>query len=150
MTTSNAAIFKTAADARRFVRGGNATVTIASKRTGEHRTYRVSRTEDESGRKSPFFVGVLTGPDNTASYTYAGILAGDGQIVPTKKSKLAADAPAVRGWNYVARHLATDSLPTDADVMHEGRCGCCNRPLTRPDSIERGIGPECAAKMGLE
>lgn len=29
-----------------------------------------------------------------------------------------------------------------------GRCGVCNRTLTDPVSIENGIGPKCAAKMG--
>lgn len=29
-----------------------------------------------------------------------------------------------------------------------GSCGVCGRTLTDPDSIARGIGPHCAAKMG--
>lgn len=29
-----------------------------------------------------------------------------------------------------------------------GRCGHCNRTLTDPESIARGIGPVCAGKMG--
>jgi hypothetical protein len=43
----------------------------------------------------------------------------------------------------------SDALPPDAEVMHEGRCACCGRPLTVPESIERGIGPDCWEKMGL-
>ena len=27
------------------------------------------------------------------------------------------------------------------------RCICCNRPLTNPESVERGIGPECLKKI---
>jgi hypothetical protein len=144
MTTTTQGTFTSAADATRFIRGGNAIVTIASKRTGEHRTYRVSQPETDNGQTPPFFVGLLTGPDNGAAYTYAGILElNDGTIRLTRKSRFTTDAPAIRGWNYVARHLAEGNLPPDADVMHEGRCGCCGRALTRPDSIARGIGPEC-------
>jgi hypothetical protein len=29
------------------------------------------------------------------------------------------------------------------EVWHEGRCGRCGRALTVPESVERGIGPEC-------
>jgi hypothetical protein len=35
------------------------------------------------------------------------------------------------------------------EVYHEGRCGRCNRKLTVPESIETGLGPECASKLGL-
>lgn len=27
------------------------------------------------------------------------------------------------------------------------RCGICGRPLSNPDSIRKGIGPKCAAKL---
>lgn len=30
-----------------------------------------------------------------------------------------------------------------------GRCSVCNRPLTDPASVERSIGPVCAAKYGF-
>ena len=33
-------------------------------------------------------------------------------------------------------------------VMSSGRCTICGRKLTEPESIDRGIGPECFAKMG--
>lgn len=137
--------FATAADARRFIRGGRAVLTIKSLKSGEHRTFRVSR-KDET---SPFFVGLLSGPDNTADYTYIGVLTEDDGVRLTKASKLTSESVPVRAWNYVARHLRADVLPADAEVMHEGRCACCGRALTHPDSIERGIGPECFSKMGL-
>lgn len=41
--------------------------------------------------------------------------------------------------------------PEAAAVAHgvaTGSCSCCNRELTNPESIERGIGPICAAKWG--
>ncbi len=137
--------FTSAADARRFIRGGRAVLTIKSHKTGEHRTFRVSHPKDND---KMFFVGLLSGPDNTADYTYMGVLTDDGQVRLTKASKLTCESVPVRAWNYVARRLLADALPTDADVLHEGKCGCCGRALTVPESIERGIGPECWSKMG--
>lgn len=32
------------------------------------------------------------------------------------------------------------------EFWHEGQCGVCARKLTDPESIKRGIGPECAKK----
>jgi hypothetical protein len=136
--------FSSAADATRFIRGGRAVLTIRSHKSGEHRTFRVSRKDDTS----PFFVGLLSGPDNTADYTYIGCLTDNNQVRLTKASKLTCESVPVRAWNYVTRHLEAGNLPPDADVLHEGRCGCCGRALTVPESIERGIGPECWSKMG--
>jgi hypothetical protein len=42
--------------------------------------------------------------------------------------------------------LEKHPLPGSVDVLHSGRCGRCGRTLTTPDSIERGLGPECAHK----
>ena len=36
--------------------------------------------------------------------------------------------------------------PAVVEVMHDGRCGRCGRPLTHPDSIQAGIGPICAQR----
>lgn len=148
MTTPSS--FASAHDAVRFIRAGHAIVTIASKKSGEHRTFRISRKEDQDGGPAPYFIGLLTGPDNQASYTYAGILADDNRIRLTKASKLTCDSVPVRAWNYVAAHLAQGALPADAELMHEGACGACGRPLTTPESIQRGIGPICWAKLGGE
>jgi hypothetical protein len=134
--------FTSAADAHRFIRGGRAVLTIQSHKSGDHRTFRVNE------KDGTFFVGLLSGPDNTSDYTYVGVLQLEGTVRLTKASKLTCDSIPVRAWNYVARHLNHGNLPPDANVMHEGRCGCCGRALTVPESIARGIGPECWSKMG--
>jgi hypothetical protein len=35
------------------------------------------------------------------------------------------------------------------EISHEGRCGHCARLITTPGSLASGIGPECAAKVGM-
>lgn len=34
----------------------------------------------------------------------------------------------------------------EARLVEAGRCRCCGRELTDPDSLARGIGPTCLAK----
>lgn len=140
--------FLSAADARRFVTGGRAVLTVRSQRTGEHRTYRINRREGDDGRKTPFFVSLLTGPDNTADYQYVGVLdESTGGLRLTRASRFTCDSVPVRAFDYVMKRVFRGELPADADVMHEGRCGVCARALTVPESIERGIGPECWEKL---
>jgi hypothetical protein len=35
------------------------------------------------------------------------------------------------------------ALPKEWTVRHEGICGACGRKLTTPESLARGVGPEC-------
>lgn len=140
--------FLSAADAKRFVTGGRAVLTVRSRKSGEHRTYRINRREGDDGRKTPFFVALLTGPDNTADYQYVGVLdEATGGLRLTAKSRFTCDSVPVRAFDYVMKRVFRGELPADADVMHEDRCGVCARALTVPESIERGIGPECYERM---
>ena len=38
------------------------------------------------------------------------------------------------------------ALPASMAFRHMGRCGRCGRKLKDPDSVDRGLGPECAKK----
>ncbi len=102
------------------------------------------------GEMTPFFVALLTGPENTHDYTYVGVLdETTGGVRLTRASKFTCDSVPVRAFDYVMKRVFRGEMPSDADVMHEGRCGVCGRALTVPESIERGIGPECFGRMGI-
>lgn len=138
-------LFAIAADAAIYATAGNATLTLSSRRTGARFTYRVRLPDDGDG--SFRFVSLLTGPDNTADYAYLGLLRGDA-LVRTRRSRIGEDAPSFRAFAYFARHvIGRGVLPPELEVRHEGRCGRCARPLTVPESIDRGLGPECAGRM---
>lgn len=127
-----------------FVLGGNATVTIESEKTGTHYTYRVRKSEDGNAT----FVSVLAGPNNENDYRYMGLLIGDTmQVKPTRKSSFACESVPVRSINYVLAHVNAGQMPPHAIVRHEGRCGACNRKLTTPESLDRGIGPDCWERL---
>lgn len=126
---------------RRFALAGNARLTLQSERTGARYTYRVRATDD-----GKWFVSVLTGADNESDYTYLGLIGSDAAFRFTKGSKIGADAPSARAFQWAWPHISAGRIPGDLAVYHEGRCGRCARPLTDPASIERGLGPECAGK----
>ena len=49
----------------------------------------------------------------------------------------------------VADLMSDPAKALDAYGRRTGNCGCCGRPLTAAESVERGIGPICAAKFGI-
>jgi hypothetical protein len=141
-------MFHNANDAAAFVRAGNATITISSRKTGARYTYRVRAPSDvEPEANSRRFVALLTGPQNESDYTYLGMLRDD-KFALTRASKLTADSVPVKAFDFFARHVLHGIMPADLEIRHEGRCGRCGRKLTVPESIDRGIGPECIKHVG--
>lgn len=141
-------------DVRTYMLAGRATLTIRSKKTGTRFTYKINKLKD----KSIWFVNVLRGPDNTSDFTYMGIIK-EGTtpeqkfFTLTSKSRVTKDALSVKAFLYLTEHIFSDEgiaslfLPEQLEVWHEGHCGRCGRKLTVPESVQRGIGPECWEKM---
>lgn len=139
-------LMTSAQDVLTFATAGNARLTIVSKATGARFTYRLRRSED--GKIT--FVGLLTGSDNENAFTYIGIIR-LGDYTRTAKVKISEDAPSIKAFAFFWRHLSqANIIHPGIEVWHEGRCGRCARTLTVPESIERGIGPDCAEQMGLD
>ncbi len=143
-----------------FIQAGKAIFTIeipeAHRPTSSagHYTFKVTSKPDRiNPEKKIRFLNMLTGPDNTADYTYLGLLKDSGKVQLTRASKMTEDSYPVKLANRVlTRVMSGDTAAiTEAgfDVHHEGRCCRCGRPLTTPESIKRGIGPECAEIMGI-
>ena len=132
----------TALDVLRFVRAGNATITLVSRRTEARFTYKISVSDDGNCH----FVNVLSGPDNNRDYQYLGRIARDvfwiGRKVP-RPGEIKRDAPSAKAFDWAWRHLVRGELPDSLEVWHEGSCGRCGRKLTVPASIASGFGPEC-------
>lgn len=128
-----------------FVLAGNAHLTLVSEKTGTRYTFKVS---SPKGKTSPHFVSVLYGDDNSGDYVFFGTIFDQGEFRHGRRSVLQPDDKRVRGWRFMWSTILTNRMPADMEIWHEGRCGRCGRMLTVPESIERGIGPECANKMG--
>ena len=138
-------------DAKRFILAGNAYFTIENNK-GEHYTFRVRKPEEGPlAGLDAYFIGVLSGPDNTKDYTYMGLLdAREGVIRQTKKSAVSTEATSWKVAQWVVKRVwGNIPFPDGYKLHHEGRCGRCGRLLTVPESVEHGIGPECAKFMGF-
>jgi hypothetical protein len=113
-----------------------------------HYTFRVKFKAASAEFDEAYFVQLLTGPDNTANYSYIGLLnPATGEVRLTGNSKRGENSVEVqllrrtlkRVWDGTADEIEKHGFK----LHHEGRCGRCHRLLTTPESVERGIGPEC-------
>ena len=129
-------------DALDFAFGGSARFTLVSKKTGDRKTFRIAKAKDDD---SMFFVQLLTGPDNTADYTYLGFTKGGAEgLIAGRKGN--PNHPAFKALDWALRNLRGGIMPGKLEFWHEGRCARCAKVLTDPVSIARGLGPECAGK----
>lgn len=124
---------------RDFAFAGNAIFTVTSP-TGTSFTFRVRRADPRPDTAPTWFVGVLSGPDNTAAYTYLGFVR-EGQYILGRK--VGPEAPSQKAAAWLMPRIAAGRLPSTVEFRTSGLCGRCGRTLTTPESIDRGIGPEC-------
>lgn len=145
---------------KQFVLAGKAHFTVEldadflarNKHLKAHYTYRVSLKPASGKYKDKWFVSYLTGPDNTRSYSYMGVVDPElGEVRLTDKSKVNEKSFVFRLINRVLDLVWKDDIKPLVDqgfhLHHEGKCCRCARKLTTPDSILRGIGPECLKHM---
>jgi hypothetical protein len=142
--------FATLEDARAFALAGNAILTLQSLKTGLHFTYRVRQAKDKQTQQPTpglYFVSLLANgsPDGENNYRYLGMIR-DGEFRLTRASGAGESAPSVKAFRFF---WGSSELHEALVVRHEGRCGRCARTLTVPESIDRGIGPDCAQQMGV-
>lgn len=117
-----------------------ATATIINEATGNRITVRFRKPKDFK----TVLVDLMTGSSNEEDFSFLGTLRGD-KVVRSHKSKIANDKAmaAQRILNWTIENAQKDNLRT-VRVLHSGVCGRCGRKLTVPESIDTGLGPECA------
>lgn len=133
---------------REYALAGNATMTLVSAKTQTRFTFRVRRPKPDK----PWFVSLLRGPNNEDDYTFLGTVFPPVGIQSylyraSRKSRVSEGAPSQRVVTWFVKLLSKQELPPSLEVWHEGRCGRCGRKLTVPESLARGIGPECAGAL---
>ena len=142
------------AQIRAFALAGRAYLTLVSKKTGARFTYEIKeppQLEGEPPSAVSHLIGVLTDSNNEGRYSYFGhIYRKDGFYTYGKKAQIGEDAPSVKAFRWFYREVIEGQRwPAEQlEVWHEGRCGKCGRKLTVPESIARGIGPECWRQSG--
>jgi Family of unknown function (DUF6011) len=148
ITETHSHQFATMGDAKQFALAGNATITLESLKTGAHFTFKIREKESITDGGAIHFVSLLRGPNNESDFTYVGLIR-DGKFFLTRSSRVSADAPSFKAFDYFW-NKTNGAIPPQLVVHHSGRCGRCNRTLTTPESITRGIGPDCSELMGLD
>lgn len=142
----------------RYVLAGEATFTV-SNQSGVHYTYHIYRAKPSDQYPNPgWFIKLLNRPDK---YTYMGKVILPSSRAPrpsirqTSKSRVGIGAKSwkVAEWALVAIWQVDGgiyTLPPGYSIKHEGRCGRCGHPLTTPESLDTGLGPDCALILGIE
>jgi len=132
-------------DIRKFILAGRAKFTLESRKTGKHYTFRCREFEETKERveeEKIWWIDLLTAG---GKFEYlCRLKAGRVHVKfgqPRTKPIEAIDWFMKRVW-----HLKTDSLQ-DCRFFHTNQCGMCGRELTTPESVQKGIGPECSKKL---
>ena len=130
---------------------GHAYFTIRNSQTGNRFTFRVSKSKSTPQFPNVIhFCSVLTGPDNTSCYTYMGFVKDPAMPGTSYRhgKKIDAMAQSVQAFKWLMTRIEKRvALPASVEIWHEGRCCRCGRLLTVPESIEAGLGPECAGRI---
>jgi len=132
----------------------NGTYTV-SNRAGGHRTLKIETILPDSKKPPHHFrnqnsgrrvIKLMIGPDNETNYTMVAWLNNDG---PRMVQRYANDYGIVWTVNTLldlALNREESRWHERYELMLEGRCLICNKKLTHPESIKKGIGPICAGR----
>lgn len=133
-------------DVANYVLAGKATVTVVSKDGARRYTYFVKKSP---GHRDTYFVNLLVGPDNTKDYRFIGVYFSDDKRFYVTRQYRSVDTHSWPTYLRMAKHFfqVLDDPSDEFTVYHSGKCGRCGRKLTTPESISRGLGPECC-KLG--
>lgn len=137
-----------------FMMAGNATVTLRSMRTTQRYTFKIKKAkENPKYPDTAWFVSYLTGPNNEDDYMPVGIINmrnGKPVFRLDRRSHLTVESAPVVAFMWTLRNLSEGNQTFGVEIFHSGTCGRCGRKLTVPESIQTGLGPECAIKgMGF-
>jgi hypothetical protein len=144
-----------------FLLSGRAEFTMHDESKAAHITMKVKQAKG----KPIWFVKLLQGPE---IYMFLGTLYENAQnqimFKQGKDSVLSELDPRILYLKAVLMRLNVRRLskagqvpaklerfnapfPTYFHFLHVGKCGCCGRPLTNPESIATGIGPVCSGRQ---
>jgi hypothetical protein len=155
-----------------FLLAGQAIFTVQNPR-GEHFTFKIEKSDPTPQfPTAKYFAYVLAGPDNTSDYRYLGMIKEpkNARTVyhlhatqATRKAGYSEASPVFKVCDWAIKVIVhggyslevkdgavvavKPGVPDGYMIAHAGRCGKCGRLLTNPESLVRGIGPECAGNL---
>lgn len=148
-------------EALKLIMGGKAVITVKNTQTQNRFTYKIKRMKtgdvrNQADRRNALrFISAFNGKNNETDYKYFGYFKILGSIdffgnaasfeyhYSNDKAKISRDSQSVKVFEWLITHLRNNTLPQFIEIWHSGHCCRCGHLLTDPDSIKRGIGPEC-------
>ena len=119
----------------------NGHVTIYNPETGGHRTFEIKTGAVDSWAKGRRFISLKTGPNYGDNTAFAFIWM-DGTVKLFKKFEFSSEYHTYLRMLQIPEQYMARGL----EYKFETTCRKCNRPLTVPSSIDRGLGPVCAGE----
>jgi len=126
-----------------YVVSQDTTITITLVGRKERFTYRIeqlAKTAHSAARR----VSVLIGSNNDDDYRFLGGIYASG-FYRSSRSPIGPDAPSCKAFEWFEKHPEHPAL----QVLLSRPCGRCGRTLTTPESVLRGLGPECAKRAAV-
>lgn len=127
---------------RPYLLAGRCIFTLYSEKLDQRYTYKITADNKNSER---YFARVLFGCDNDNDYRYIGLFYTDKLALRTSSAAhIPHTAPQFVMLQYFLAVVNGDyPWPPTCKFYPSVKCARCGRTLTTPESIERGIGPEC-------
>lgn len=139
-----------------YILAGRGVITVLNTETGNRFTFSFGRPADAENGSGPVFVTVMYKNDQALGVSgYLGAIWERSRFVAAGKagSQRRRDtefylAEELKAWGWIWDRLTSGRLPASFEIWHSGQCGRCGRMLTDPESIARGLGPDCAEAIG--
>jgi hypothetical protein len=123
-----------------YAEGCHGSITARSLATGNHYTFKFRQSRSSS--REDLLALVLTDGDKWQNLGYVDFATRSTRL--GQYSQFSRFSPCFQALAWLVK--LAEFNPAVVEVMHDGRCGRCGRPLTHPDSIQAGIGPICAQR----
>lgn len=131
-----------------YIMGGNSTFTIYSDKLKKRYTYHVVR---DKSLKSRYIVSLFYGSDNVdfkGSYRFLGIFYDDTMTLNVNSiGDYKRDAAKMLDY-FLGIVSNKHTWPQTCEFYPSKKCARCGRTLTTPESVKRGIGPDCLEALG--
>lgn len=127
---------KTVDEVQTHVFGGRAHLSIVSKKTNAHFTYRIVQFKYQ-------FLYAVWVRVNT-KYMYLGTWNNkERKFIWNANKGIPREWKRYKAFLWVMGFVFNNIMPSDVFIYRDERCRACGKRLTNPQSIKFGIGPEC-------
>lgn len=135
----------TPAQFRNFIFAGRSIFTLENQTTGNYITFKVKQMKKEGKPIAHMYVIECKAlGDRSYGFELLGFLNMQAKEFRRRKNP---DFVGTKTWIWLLQNLESLERFETLSIYHEGKCCKCGMPLTVPESIESGIGPECLRKM---